>query len=58
MYVWFARESSVAVWMKRALLVLALVVTISQLVSRTARAQETEQQPSGAQKQTLSPPRP
>jgi hypothetical protein len=43
MYIWFARESSVAVWMNRALLVLALVVTMSQLVSKTAQAQETEQ---------------
>ena len=58
MYIWFARNSSVAVWMNRALLVLALVVTMSQLVSKTAQAQETEQQPSTAQKQTLSPPRP
>ena len=49
MYIWFARKSSVAVWMNRALLMLALVVMISQLVSKTALAQETEQQPSTAQ---------
>ncbi len=56
MYIWFARRSSVAVWMNRALLVLAVVVMISQLVSKTALAQETEQQPSTPQKQTLSLP--
>lgn len=56
MYIWFARKSSVAVWINRALLVLALVVMVSQLAGKTALAQETEQRPSTAQKQTLSPP--
>ena len=56
MYLWFARKSSVAVWINRALLVLALVVMVSQLTGKTALAQETEQRPSTAQKQTPSPP--
>src|SRR4051812_46755074 len=55
MYSWFARKASLGMWMHRTFLVLALVVMMSQLRSKPALAETTEQPPT-AQKETLTTP--
>lgn len=55
MHIWFARKASLAIWMHRTLLVLTLALIMSQLMSKPALAETTEQPPT-AQEETLTTP--